>query len=59
MIVAQEQAQNLVNKVQSEMDENNANGDAAQKQAVAEDSNSETSENEEESKANAETPAAG
>ena len=55
--VAQEQAQNIVNKVQNEMDENNAGGEGRQKQAVDEDNDSESSENEEESKANADAPA--
>ena len=56
--VAQEQAQNIVNKVQNEMDENNAGGEVTQKQAADEVNDSESSENEEESKANADTPSA-
>ena len=58
-VVAQEQAQNIVNKVQNEMDENNAGGEGTQKQAVDEDNDSESSENEEESKANADAPTSG
>ena len=57
--VAQEQAQNIVNKVQNEMDENNAGGEGTKKQAVEDENESESSENEEESKANADAPTTG
>ena len=57
--VAQEQAQNIVNKVQNEMDENNAGEEGTKKQAVEDENESESSENEEESKANADAPTTG
>ena len=57
--VAQEQAQNIVNKVQNEMDENNAGEEGTKKQAVEDENDSESSENEEESKANADAPTTG
>ena len=57
--VAQEQAQNIVNKVQNEMDENNAGGEGTKKQAVEDENDSESSENEEESKASADAPTTG